>query len=220
MKYDPIITVGRQYGSGGRYVAKLLAEKLNIPYYDKELLAEASKDSGICQDVLEEYDEKNSRSLLFSLLSGTQPHAESGMMYMDMPLNHRIFLAQFDTIRRIADEGPCVIVGRCADYVLRDHENVINVFIKASQGERINRIVKFYGADPLKAEEILKKADKQRASYYNYYATGTWGDVNNYDLCVDTGTLGIEGCVELISSCVELRAKVLQEESKVWKDEG
>lgn len=220
MKYDPIITVGRQYGSGGRYVAKLLAEKLNIPYYDKELLAEAAKDSGICRDVLEEYDEKNSRSLLFSLLSGSQPHAESGIMYMDMPLNHRIFLAQFDTIRRIADEGPCVIVGRCADYVLRDHENVINVFIKASQGERINRIVKIYGADPLKAEEILKKADKQRASYYNYYATGTWGDVNNYDLCVDTGTLGIEGSVELICKCVELREKLLQDESKVWKDEG
>ena len=131
MKYQPIITVGRQYGSGGRYVARLLAEKLGIPFYDKELLAEASRDSGICQELLESYDEKQGKNLLFSLISGAQTRGETGSMYLDMPLNHKIFLAQFDTIRRIADEGPCVIVGRCADYVLRDHENVINVFIKA-----------------------------------------------------------------------------------------
>ena len=135
---------------------------------------------------------------------------------MDMPLNHKIFLAQFDTIRRIADEGPCVIVGRCADYVLRDHENVINVFIKAKAEDRIQRIIKYNGADPVKAEEILRKADKQRASYYNYYATGTWGDVSNYDLCVDTGTLGIEGCVDLICRCVEIKRKQAEENEKEW----
>ncbi len=202
-----IITVGRQYGSGGRYVARLLAEKMGIPFYDKELLVEASHDSGICTEVLEEYDEKNTRNLLFSLISGNQVRGDMGSMYMDMPLNHRIFLAQFDTIRRIADQGPCVIVGRCADYVLRDYENVVNVFIKASKEDRIARIVNYYGADPLKAEEILKKADKQRASYYNYYATGTWGDVNNYHLCVDTGALGIEGAVEVIRTCAEIHAR-------------
>jgi len=200
-----IITVGRQYGSGGRYVAKLLAEKLGIPYYDKELLAEVAKDSGIGKDLLEEHDEKNTRNFLLALMSGAQPFGDSGSMYMDMPLNHRIFLAQFDTIRRIAGEGPCVIVGRCADYVLRDEPRVLNVFIKASTEERVRRIVKYYGVDPLKAEEKIRKADKQRASYYNYYATNTWGDVNNYDLCVDTGTLGIEGAVELIAKCVEIR---------------
>ncbi len=209
MTTKSIITVGRQYGSGGRYVAKLLAERLEIPYYDKELLAEVAKDSGIGKDLLEEHDEKNTRNFLFSMMSGSQPFADSGAMYMDMPLNHRIFLAQFDTIRRIAGEGPCVIVGRCADYVLRDEPHVLNVFIKASQEERIRRVVKYYGVDPLKAEEKLRKADKQRASYYNYYATNTWGDVNNYDLCVDTGTLGIEGSVEPIAKCVELRDRFL-----------
>ena len=209
MTTKSIITVGRQYGSGGRYVAKLLAERLEIPYYDKELLAEVAKDSGIGKDLLEEHDEKNTRNFLFSMMSGSQPFADSGAMYMDMPLNHRIFLAQFDTIRRIAGEGPCVIVGRCADYVLRDEPHVLNVFIKASQEERIRRVVKYYGVDPLKAEEKLRKADKQRASYYNYYATNTWGDVNNYDLCVDTGALGIEGSVELIAKCVELRDRLL-----------
>ena len=141
-------------------------------------------------------------------------------MYMDMPLNHRIFLAQFDTIRRIADQGACVIVGRCADYVLRDYENVINVFIKASREDWIERIVKYYGADPLKADEILRKADKQRAAYYNYYATGTWGDVNNYHLCVDTGALGIEGAVEVIRKCAEIRAQHLAESGTEWNEEG
>ena len=216
MKTSSIITVGRQYGSGGRYVARLLAEELGIPFYDKELLVEASKDSGICQEVLEDYDEKHSRNLLFSLMSGSQSHMDAGVMYMDMPLNHRIFLAQFDTIRRIAAQGPCVIVGRCADYVLRDHENVLNVFIRASLEERTKRIVTFYGADPLKAEETLKKADKQRASYYNYYATGSWGDVNNYHLCVDTGALGIEGCVKLIRNCVEIREAWRAEGKEAW----
>ena len=216
MACNSIITVGRQYGSGGRYVARLLAEEMNIPFYDKELLVEASKDSGICQEVLEDYDEKHSRNLLFSLISGSQNHGDSSTMYMDMPLNHRIFLAQFDTIRRIADQGPCVIVGRCADYVLRDHENVVNVFIKAAPEERVKRIVNYYGADPVKAEEILRKADKQRASYYNYYATGTWGDVNNYHLCVDTGALGIAGSVELIRKCVEIRERMIRDGNEAW----
>ena len=102
MKYQPIITVGRQYGSGGRYVARLLAEKLGIPFYDKELLAEASRDSGICQELLESYDEKQGKNLLFSLISGAQTRGETGSMYLDMPLNHKIFLAQFDTIRQLS----------------------------------------------------------------------------------------------------------------------
>jgi len=214
MASKTIITVGRQYGSGGRYVARLLAEKLGIPFYDKELLAEVSKDSGICEELLSEYDEKKTRNFIFSMMSGSQSGGDPGAMYMDMPLNHRIFLAQFDTIRRIAGEGPCVIVGRCADYVLRDQENVLNVFIKADTEERVNRIVKYYGVDPLKAEEMLRKSDKQRASYYNYYATGTWGDVNNYDLCVDTGALGIDGAVELIARCAELREAWVEKKDK------
>ena len=215
MKFEPIITVGRQYGSGGRYVAKLLSERLGIPFYDKELLVEASKDSGICQEVMENFDEKQERKGLFSMLSGMQGRGEMSM-YLDMPLNHRIFLAQFDTIRRIADEGPCVIVGRCADYVLRDHKNVVNVFIKANREERIRRITEIYGVDPIHAEENIRKADKQRSSYYNYYATGTWGNVENYHLCVDTGALGIEGAVDLICKCVEIRGEKLEKEGKEW----
>ena len=137
-------------------------------------------------------------------------------MYLEMPLNHRIFLAQFDAIRKIADKGPCVIVGRCADYVLRDHENVLNVFIKASMEERVKRITRLYELDQMKAEDTIRKADKQRATYYNYYATGTWGDVANYHLCVDTGVLGIDGAVELIRRAVELRQDKAEEDGIKW----
>ena len=210
MATNLVITIGRQFGSGGRKVGRLLAEKLDIPYYDKELLAEAAKDSGICQEIFENHDEKPTRSLLFSLVTGVQMHGDPGSMYMDMPLNHRILLAQFDAIRRIASEGPCVIVGRCADYVLRDKPNAVSVFVKADIRQRVERAVSLYGVDPARAEETVRKADKQRASYYNYYATATWGDVNNYDLCVDTGKLGIDGTVELIEQYLRLREQALK----------
>ena len=200
-----VITIGRQFGSGGRYVGRLLAEKLNIPFYDKELLAEAAKDSGICEEILEEHDEKPTRSLLFSLVTGVQSHMSTGAFYMDMPLNHKIFLAQFDAIRRIAGQGSCVIVGRCADYVLRDDPDAVSVFVKAGMPSKVDRAVRYYGIEADKAEDRIRRADKQRASYYNYYATATWGDVDNYDLVVDTGVLGVEGAVELIAKFLELR---------------
>ena len=216
MKFSPIITVGRQYGSGGREVAKKLAEIMNVSFYDKELLAEASKDSGICKEVMETYDEKQGKRGFFSMMGNIQGRMDPAGMYLEMPLNHRIFLAQFDTIRRIADQGPCVIVGRCADYVLRDHENVLNVFIKASMEERVKRISRLYELDPMKAEESIRKADKQRATYYNYYATGTWGDVSNYHLTMDTGVQGIDGAVELIRRAVELQQDKAEEEKIKW----
>lgn len=214
MATSSVITIGRQFGSGGRYVGRLLAERLGIPYYDKELLAEAAKDSGICEEIIEDHDEKPNRSLLFSMVMGMQMHSDTSSVYMDMPLSHKIFLAQFDAIRRIASEGPCVIVGRCGDYVLRDKPNAVHVFVKADMASKVERAVKYYGVDPLKAEDVIRKADKQRASYYNYYATSDWGDVNNYDLCVDTGRLGVEGAVELIARYVEIRESCLKSLNK------
>ena len=205
MNKNVVITIGRQFGSGGRYVGRLLAEKLGVPFYDKELLSEAAKNSGICEEIFEEHDEKPTRSLLFSLVTGMQSHMAAGNFYMDMPLNHKIFLAQFDAIRRIASEGSCVIVGRCADYVLRENPDAVSIFVKGDMDSKIARAVKYYGIEEDKAEERIRKADKQRASYYNYYATATWGDVDNYDLVVDTGVLGVEGAVELIAKFLELR---------------
>ena len=205
MNKNVVITIGRQFGSGGRYVGRLLAEKLGVPFYDKELLSEAAKNSGICEEIFEEHDEKPTRSLLFSLVTGMQSHMAAGNFYMDMPLNHKIFLAQFDAIRRIAGEGSCVIVGRCADYVLRENPDAVSIFVKGDMESKIARAVKYYGIEEDKAEVRSRKADKQRASYYNYYATATWGDVDNYDLVVDTGVLGVEGAVELIAKFLELR---------------
>jgi cytidylate kinase len=127
---------------------------------------------------------------------------------MDMPLNHRIFLAQFDTIRRLAGQGPCVVVGRCADYVLRDDKNVVNVFLKADMEHRKERAIE-RGADIGRAEDVVKRHDKERASYYNYYATTNWGDVNNYDLCLDTGKIGYDGAVDMICEYIRLREAVL-----------
>ena len=185
--------------------------KLDLPYYDRELLDEAAKDSGICQELIENHDEKPIRLLLFSMVTGVQMHGDPGSMYMDMPLNHRIFLAQFDAIRRIASEGPCVIVGRCADYVLRDKPNAVSVFVKADIRQRVERAVSLYGVDPARAEETVRKADKQRASYYNYYATAAWNAVNNNELCVDTGKLGIEDTVELMKQYLRLQEQTLKE---------
>ena len=207
-KTNMVITIGRQYGSGGREVGRRLASRLEIPYYDKEILSEASKDSGICEELFEDHDEKPTRSFLYSLVTGVQTHGNPSTMYMDMPLNHRIFLAQFDTIRRLAGNGPCVVVGRCADYVLRDEKNVVNVFLKADMELRIERAIE-RGAEPSRAQDIVKRRDKERASYYNYYATTTWGDVNNYDLCLDTGKVGYDGAVDMIIAYVALREKLL-----------
>lgn len=207
-KTGMVITIGRQYGSGGREIGRRLAKELDIPYYDKELLVEASKQSGICEEMFENHDEKPTKSFLYSLMTGVQTHGGAAPMYLDMPLNHRMFLAQFDAIRKLAGEGPCVVVGRCADYVLRDQKNVINVFLKADMEHRRERAIE-RGAEPQKAEETVRKNDKDRAAYYNYYATSTWGDVNNYDLCVDTGKLGYDGAVQLIIDYVHLREKVI-----------
>ena len=207
-KTNMVITIGRQYGSGGREVGRRLASRLEIPYYDKEILSEASKDSGICEELFEDHDEKPTRSFLYSLVTGVQTQGNPSTMYMDMPLNHRIFLAQFDTIRRLAGNGPCVVVGRCADYVLRDEKNVVNVFLKADMEHRIERAIE-RGAEPSRAQDIVKRRDKERASYYNYYATTTWGDVNNYDLCLDTGKVGYDGAVDMIIAYIALREKLL-----------
>lgn len=205
MSVNCIFTIGRQYGSGGRYVGRLLAEKLGIPFYDKEVLYEASRQSGIVEELFEDNDEQPTRSLLFSLVTGVQNRLDTGSMYMDMPLNHKIFLAQFEAIRSIASNGPCVIVGRCADYVLREDPRRVSVFIKADMQHRVERAIQYYGMEPERAEEQIRKNDKRRAAYYNYYATTTWGDVANYDLCVDTGSIGVAGAAELIARFAELK---------------
>ena len=196
---NKIYTIGREFGSGGKYVGEKLAERLGVKLYDKELLQQAAKDSGFCEEIFENHDERPTNSFLYSLVMDTYSvNGYSTASFLDMPLNHKVFLAQFDTIKKIAEQESCVIVGRCADYALADNPECINIFIKADMSSRIKMISKRANITESKAKEMILKQDKQRASYYNYYTSKKWGDSKSYDLCLDSGKLGLDGCVEMI----------------------
>lgn len=168
MNQKTVITIGRQFGSGGREIGRKLAEQLGVPFYDKQLLVQAAKDSGIAQEVLENYDEAPTNSLLYSLSMGAYSMGNMGAASFNLPMNHKVFLAQFDTIKRLADQGGCVIVGRCADYALMKHPHRVSVFVYADIKKRVDRVAKYDNISPKEAEERLMKADKKRASYYNF----------------------------------------------------
>ena len=207
MANNTIITIGRQYGSGGHDIGKQLAEELNVPFYDKALLERAAKDSGLCQEIFENHDEKPTNSFLYSLLMETYSLVYTPSSFSEMPLNHKIFLAQFDAIKNIAKEGPCVIVGRCADYALADFPNVVNVFLHADMQDRVVRIARRHDLTDAKAKDLIVKTDKRRASYYNYYTSKKWGDAAGYDLSLNTATLGIDGTIHMIREFVAYKEK-------------
>lgn len=199
---NTIVTIGRQFGSGGRAVGAKLAEKLGVKCYDKELIKRVAKESGLCPEILENNDERPTSSFLYNLVMDTYSFGITNSNYVDMPLSHKVFLAQFETIKKIADEGPCVIVGRCADYALADYDNVLNLFVYGSVDERVERVKMLYNVGDKEARDTIIKKDKQRASYYNYYSTKKWGKAETYDLCVDSFVLGIDGTVELLSQFI------------------
>lgn len=196
MHEKTIITIGRQFGSGGREIGRKLAEKLAIPFYDKELLEMASEHSGISKDVIESYDEMPTNSLLYSLAMGNYGMGNGGPF--NLPINHQIFLAQFDVIQKLAEKGACVIVGRCADYALNSYPHLLNVFIHAEMQKRIERVTKLYGLSEKEAAERIIKTDKKRASYHNFYATKKWGSCDSYHLTLDSGAVGVDGAVNII----------------------
>lgn len=202
---NKIYTIGREFGSGGREVGEKLAAKLGIKLYDKELLQQAAKDSGFCEEIFENHDEKPTNSFLYSLVMDTYSvSGYSAAPFLDMPLNHKVFLAQFETIKKIAEKESCVIVGRCADYALSDNPNCINVFIHADLDVRIKNVSRNLNITENKARDIINKMDKQRASYYNYYTSKKWGDSKSYNLSLDAGKLGTDNCVEMILKFREL----------------
>ena len=203
-----VITIGRECGSGGRLIGNRLAEKLNIKCYDKELLTLAAKKSGLCEEIFESHDEKPTSSFLYSLVMDSYSMGYSTSSFIDMPLNHKVFLAQFDTIKHLADTESCVIVGRCADYILRDFPRCANIFVSASPEARIERLMKLHNISAEKAEELMEKADKKRSSYYNYYSYKTWGAAATYHLCIDSSVLGIDGTVEFIKQFVKLKLQL------------
>lgn len=207
MKTNTIITIGRQYGSAGREIGYKVADALDIKLYDKEMLDRAAKESGICQELFETHDEKPTNSFLYSLVMDTYSLGYTSGSYTDMPINHKVFLAQFDAIKKIADEGPCILVGRCADYALKEYDNVISLFIHAGLDARIRRIARIYDLTDAKAKDLIIKTDKKRASYYNYYSNKKWGAADSYDMCLNSSMLGIDGTAEAIIKLVELKER-------------
>ncbi len=200
---NTIITIGRQFGSGGREIGCQLAKHFNVPFYDKELLTRAAKESGYCEEMIKNHDERPTNSFLYNLVMDTYSFGYNSSSFVDMPISHKVFLAQFDTIKKIADEGGCVIVGRCADYALEEYPNCINIFIHADEQQKINRIMKRHDVDEQKAREMMRKTDKKRQSYYNYYSSKKWGRSDSYDLTINSSTLGIEGTVKLLIGFTE-----------------
>ncbi len=198
-----IICIGREYGSGGREIGEKLSEKLGIPCYDKVLLKQTAIDSGLAQSLFENADEKRTSWLLNGFCSGN-PTADAAMIAsMDYLTNDSLFMMQSRTIRKLASEGSCIFIGRCAESVLENFEGVISVFIHADKDDRIERIMKRQNIDRRRAESLMNKIDKRRASYHNYYSEAKWGRSASYDMSISSSRFGIEGAVNMIAEAVK-----------------
>lgn len=200
-----IVTIGREFGSGGRLIGQKLAERMGVNCYDKELINLASKESGLCTEVFENNDEKPLNSFFYSLVMDTGALGQTFAGYMDAPLNQKVFLAQFETIQRLAERESCVIVGRCADYALHDYPNTIHIFISGELQDKVERVAKYNNISKDKALDLIAKSDKKRANYYNYYSNKKWGAAATYDLCINSSLTGVDGAVDLIMKFIEVK---------------
>lgn len=201
-----VITIARQYGSGGRTIGQMLAKELNVPYYDKELMKLASDDSGINEALFVKADEKLKSTRLFRIAknaySGELISPEKGEEFVS---NDNLFNYQAKIIKQLAEEESCVLIGRCADYVLKDYENVLSVFIHAPKEFCMQEAAKKINLSGKELEKYIIKTDKRRADYYKYYTGREWTDARNYDLCLNSSKLGFERCVEEIRSYMNVR---------------
>lgn len=196
-----IICIARQFGSGGRDIGLALAKKLDIPFYDKELLQQAAKKSGILQELFEKNDEKPVSGLAGLMPVGTEVTAKSASFldYVSYQPNDKLQNIIADVIRELADQGPCVIIGRCADYILRGRSDVLSAFIHADHELRVLRIAKMHNLDEDGARHLIRKTDRSRSNYYSYYTDRDWGAADNYHLCLDAGRLGVEKTADLLA---------------------
>jgi len=204
MKTDYVITIGRQLGSGGRIIGEKLASQLGISFYDKELIQIASQESGLGKEYFEQADEKKTFSVFGGLfgLRGTMADEPFLTYYLN---NETLFKIQSDVIRRLAEKGSCLFVGRCADYVLGNNPRCLNLFISANMNDRVRRIAELQKMTVEKARDYIEKADKRRAGYYNYFSNKEWGAADTYHLCVNSSVLGIEETVAFIRQFAEKR---------------
>lgn len=197
-----IITIARQYGSGGRDIGKRVAELLNIPFYNRELITMSAEQCNMHPKVAEDIDEKAANSLLYTLAMGSSMLGTPAAMGYNIPLNDKLFIVQSDIIRKLAAEGSCVIVGRCADYVLRDDPDRFSVFVYSDDASRRKRIAERRGVSESEAKDLMAKTDRRRSNYYNFYTGKKWGKQENYHLMLDSAMLGIEGTAQVIASSV------------------
>ena len=198
-----IITITRQFGSGGREIGRKLAEAYDIPFYDNEIISQAAKDTGFAEAAFERAEDKASNSLLYSIAMGMNVFSSQEVGFSGLSLDDRIFLAQSKVIRDVAEKGPCVIVGKCADYILKDKENVVNLFISATLDFRIRRAVEVDGVAEAKSAETVMKKDKSRANYYKYHSGERWDNVLNYDMAIRSDLCGIDGTVACLKAYLD-----------------
>ena len=202
---NKVITISRQYGSGGHIIGQKLADEFGIPFNDNEIINMAAKESGFAVKAFEQAEQKATNSFLYSIAMGMGAYSNQDFGYANLSIDDRIFLAQSNVIRKVAEEGPCIIVGRCADYVLKERVNLVNIFICAGIDFRIERAVEYYKIPREKAAETVLKNDKRRANYYNYHANEKWGNVNNYDLSIRSDFGGIDHAVNCVKAFLEVK---------------
>lgn len=200
---NKVITIARQYGSGGREIGKKLAEVYGVPFYDNEIISLAAKESGFAEEAFTRAEDKASNSLLYSIAMGMNVFSNQEVGYTGLSLDDRIFLAQSKVIRSVAEKGPCVIVGKCADYILKDYDNVVNLFINATLDFRLKRAIELDNISPNKAAETVMKKDKSRANYYKYHSGERWDNVLNYDLAIRSDLSGIDGTVACLKAYLD-----------------
>lgn len=194
-----VITIGRQLGSGGRSVGELIARRLDVQLYDKQLINLAAEQSGLCPELFEKADEKESKGMLPTLIGYLRsPFVGDDGAVDNMLSNDALFKIQSDVIREVAARESCVFVGRCADYILRDDPRRVSVFISADRSDRIERLCRDRGIAPAEAEALMERADSRRAAYYNYYTPWTWGEAATYELCLDSSVLGVGPTADFI----------------------
>lgn len=199
-----IITIGRQYGSGGRQLAKMLSEYYKIPLYDKDLINRVSEETGIAGEFFKKVDEQPSDSFL-SMVLNSFSYGSSCNCADSVLSGNSLFCMQSKVIRNIAAEGDCIFVGRCADYILRDREDVLSIFVTADLEDRIKRVAEYEGISKQSANDVIEKANKTRAAYYNFYTEKKWGRAESYDICLNSSKLGLESCMTLIIDILKNR---------------
>ena len=200
VKETTCICIGRQLASGGRAVGKILAERLGMQYFDREILDLAAKESGLSREIFEQGDEK--RGFFASVARAANSILVQGDVYRQPVSAARLFEIQAESIRKAASENDCVFIGRAADYVLRNHPRCLNVFISADETDRIEVLMKDKGLDMLAARHMIEKVDAKRSAFYNFYSGKKWGVASSYDLCLNTSKLGFERCADIIISCL------------------